>query len=49
MEKANEHLENVDKKADNKHAARCIICLMSTIMILAVILGFKYSSSGSGH
>lgn len=41
---ANEHLENVDKKADNKHAARCIICLMTTIMILAIALGFKYSS-----
>ncbi len=44
VEKGNEHLQSVDDKADNKHAARCIICLMSAVMILAVILGFKYSA-----
>ena len=44
VQKGNEHLRGADEKADNKYASKCIICLMSAILILAIVLGFKYSS-----
>lgn len=44
VQKGNEHLKSADDKADNKYASKCIICLMTAIMILAIVLGFKYSS-----
>lgn len=43
IQKGNEHLRSADEWASNKYARKCIVCLMSAILILAVVLGFKYS------
>ena len=41
----NEHLKGADEKASSNIANKCMIFLVTAILILAVILGFKYSSS----
>jgi t-SNARE complex subunit (syntaxin) len=44
MKRGNEHLVGADKKAHNSCAGKCIYVLMTAVIILAIILGFKYSS-----
>lgn len=43
-EKANEHLEKVDKNVRNSCAQKCTLALIAIILVLAVVIGFKLSN-----
>lgn len=43
VEKGNEHLRGAEEKASSPIAERCMLSLLAIIVVLAIILGFKYS------
>ena len=44
VQQGKEHLINAEKNASSSCAEKCMLVLVAIIIILAVILGFKYSS-----
>jgi t-SNARE complex subunit (syntaxin) len=43
VEKGNEHLRGADENARSHCAERCMFVLLAFIVVLAIILGLKYS------
>ena len=43
VEKGNEHLRGAEDKASSPCAEKCMMVLLVLIVVLAIILGFKYS------